>query len=71
MTVWQFLSGLPVAIWWGVVALLGLVVVFVFGGAFIAFIVTLGKGGKVHVGKDGVSAETEEEPVTPTEGGKK
>lgn len=61
MTVWQFLSGLPIAIWWGLVALIGLIIVLIFGGAIAAFMVTLIRGGKVHVGKDGVDAETEEE----------
>lgn len=71
MTVWQFLSTLPVAIWWGLLGLLGLIILFVFGGAVVAFLVTLIRGGKVHVGKDGVNAETEEESEASSEEAKK
>lgn len=60
MTVWQFLAGLPVALWYGVILIVALIVLLVFGGAVASFLVTLIKGGKVKVSKDGIEADTEE-----------
>ena len=60
MNAWQFLASLPVAVWFAVLIIAGLAVVLLFGGAVASVLVTLIKGGKVKVSKDGVEAETEE-----------
>jgi acyl-CoA synthetase (AMP-forming)/AMP-acid ligase II len=57
MNIWQFLAGLPAALWFEVMGLIALIIVLFFGGAFI----TLIKGGRVKVSKEGIEAETEEE----------
>ena len=55
---WQFLSSLPVWIWGALLGIIGLAVVFICGGAAVSWVVTVIRGGKVHVGKDGVEVET-------------
>lgn len=59
---WQFFSSLPVWVWGALAAALLMAVFFICGGAAVVWVVTVIRGGKVHVGKDGVDAETPVEP---------
>ena len=55
---WTFLSSLPVWVWGALAAAVLMAVFFVCGGAAVVWVMTVIRGGRVHVGKDGIEAET-------------
>lgn len=72
MTLWQFLAGLPVIVWYIVLGLIGMTILFLGGWMITTSLMTLYRGGKIHVSKDGIEEQTSStEPAAPAEEAKK
>ena len=57
---YQFLSSIPAGVWYALAAAVLLAVVFLCGGTAAAFLVTVIRGGKIKISKDGAEADAPE-----------